>query len=159
MSEGAGRFPPVIPWEPDPYPPGYIVPEEWYSHQYPIIKKFFQKKMDGWNLGDFLLELGCKNVVLYAMTDFLDLAARDLMHSTPNIYLKYFACNDAYRYPDGYLAREVCDIEKLAEDYKSGGVDKIVVCSIFHANEIFTDLLFAGIKLQDLISINTIIFD
>jgi len=151
-------FPPVVQWDPQPHPPGYIEPGEWFSYQYPIVKAYFQKLLGGWHLGDFLAGLGCKTVVLYAITDFAEFAARDLTQFTPEIQLKYFACNDAGRHPEGYLGKAVYGVERLAEDYRSRGIDKIVICNIFHANEIFDSLLAAGIRLEDLISICAAIY-
>lgn len=157
MNDVDRKYPPVIEWEISSLPQGTVGSQAWYAHQYPIIKKFFQKKMDGWSFGDFLLEQDCKSVVLYAITDFSDLVARDLIHSAPEIELKYFACNDAERHTHGYMGLGVYGVDKLAEDYLAGKVDKIVVCNIFHTNEIFNDLLAAGILLRDLISICSVV--
>ena len=158
MVQNNALFPPVHIRELEHHPPGYVEPAEWFSFQYPFVKKYLLRKLDEWTACNFLRALNCKNVVLYAVTDLAEIMGRDIIQSATDVRLLYFACNDAHRHKDGFLGREVHDIFSLKEDYLDGKIDKIVVCSLFHVNEIFRELMNAGIRLNDLISFTTILY-
>lgn len=140
-------------------PPGYIGKEERYQYQYPIIMRYLNNKINGWNVGDFLYEIGGRTVALYAITEFTELVINDLKRCDKPIEVVSICDKNSKKYEDGFHEYEVTDMDNLLALYQSKRVDKILICSIFHVNEIYADLMERGIGLNDLISVNSAIFN
>ncbi|TCL58122.1 hypothetical protein EDD76_107238 [Kineothrix alysoides] len=137
----------------------YIDIAERYQYQYPIIMKYLKNKIDGWNIGDFLYEQGAQKIALYAITEFTELVAEDLEKCDKSIKIVAICDKNNQNHRNGFHQNEVIGIDKLVEEYESKKIDKILICSIFHANEIFYDLMERKIKLEDMITVSTAIFN
>lgn len=137
----------------------YINTAERYQYQYPIIMRYLKNKINNWNIGDFLHEQGAYKVVLYAITEFTELVIDDLNRCENPMQIASICDKNNKKYIDGFHQFKVIGINELVAGYKTNEFDKILVCSIFHANEIYTDLMEREIKLEDIISINTAIFN
>ena len=140
------------------YKPDYIMLNERYQYQYPIIMQYLKNKIQGWGIDRFFIETGVKRVAFYAITEFTELACDDLQNKPSFIELAYICDKNYQKFAMGYKGYQVVGIEKLVKDYHAGIIDQIVVCSIFHINEIFEELLKRGVRLDNLISIINIIF-
>lgn len=138
--------------------PNYVDVNERYQYQYPIIMRYLKNKIRGWGIGDFFEKNRVKKIVLYAVTEFTELVCDDLKNGDAFAELTYICDKNYMKFSEGYKGHQVVGIEKLLEDYEADEIEQIVVCSIFHANEIFEELLQRGIRLDDLVSINNIIF-
>lgn len=137
--------------------PDYIGKEERYQFQYPIIMRYLKNKISGWNIGDFLYEIGIQKVALYAITEFTELVINDLERCSKPIEVMLICDKNSKKYEEGYLEYEVTGIDNLLAYYKSKKIDKVLICSIFHVNEIFSDLMERGIRLDDMLSVNSAI--
>lgn len=138
---------------------GYITKEERYQFQYPIIMKYLRKKVSGWSVGDYLSRIGGKNIALYAMTEFTELAYEDLTCNDSKVTVVCICDKNFTKFTDGYRGRDVIGLADMAELYRKKEIDKILVCSIFHINEIVREILAQGVDLDDIISISTAIYN
>lgn len=127
-------------------------------YQYPIVMKYLQNKIKGWNICDFFDAYGYKNVVLYAITEITELVKDDILFSDNQLESFSLCDSDAARFANGYSGRPVMDMNKLLEQYQCGEIDCIVICSLFHENEIFYALMQKGIPQSCIISITSIVY-
>lgn len=132
---------------------GYIDINSRFIYQYPLVREYLNKKINGWNLGDFMYDLGAKNIALYALTEFAKLAITDIKHSTKHVQIRFISDKKIQSAGSKIDDIEIISKEMLVKEYMNGNLDKILICSVFYANEIFNELLEEGIKLDDLISI------
>jgi hypothetical protein len=137
----------------------YIDTVERYEYQYPIIMRYLKNKINDWNIGDFLYEQGAQKIVLYAITEFTELVIEDLNRCEKPIKIEAICDKNKQKYIDGFQQYEVIGIDELVERYESKKFDKILICSIFHSNEIFADLMKLKINLEDMIAVNAAIFN
>lgn len=138
---------------------GVIAREERFEYQYPIILKYLKNKISGLNIGDFFDKIEGKNFAIYAITEFTDLVCDDLKSYDDSIKLVYICDRNYQKFCKGYKGYQVVGIDKMVKDYNARKIDKVLICNIFHANEIFEDLQNRGIALRDLVSINSAIFN
>lgn len=137
----------------------YINQEEKKLYQYPIIKRYLEKKINGWSISDFFARNGIEKIVLYAISEFTELVCNDI-YSNKNFQDIIYICDKNYtKYLKGYKGFSVVGVDKLIEDYQDNRIDKIIICSIYSSNEIFDNLLEKGVELNDLITLNYIIFE
>lgn len=137
----------------------YIDTAERYEYQYPIIKRFLENKINEWNIGDFLYEQGAQNIVLYAITEFTEFVVDDLKRCERPIRISAICDKNNQKYMYGFQQHEVIGIDKLVAGYHAKKFDKILICSIFHVNKIFSDLMGRNIKQKDMISVSAAIFN
>lgn len=137
----------------------YINTAERYQYQYPIIMRYLKNKINEWNIGDFLYEQGAQKIVLYAITEFTELVVEDLKRCKKPIKIAAICDKNKQKYIEGFQQYEVIGIDELMDGYESKKFDKILICSIFHVNEIFDDLMERKIELEDMISVNAAIFN
>lgn len=140
-------------------PKGIIFEEERQIYQYPIVMKYLQKKIDGWNVAHFFEKRNIKNVALYAIVEFTDLVIDDWNRSDSQSKIVAISDKNYKKYKAGYKGCQVISVNELIENYKTGKIQMIVVCSIFHENEIFRELMNNGVQQDSLISINSVVFD
>lgn len=138
---------------------GVIEREERFEYQYPIIMKYLKNKISGLNIGDFFKRIEGKNFAIYAITEFTELVCDDLKLYDDSIRLVYICDRNYQKFCKGYKDYQVVGIDNLVNDYNAGKIDKVLICNIFHANEIFDDLQSRGIALKDLVSVNSAIFN
>lgn len=132
---------------------GYIDKTSRFIYQYPLVMEYLNRKISGWNLGDFMYDIGAKNIALYALTEFTEIAITDIKRSTKHIQIRCIGDKKIQSAGSMVDDIEVISKEMLVKEYLNGTLDKILICSVFHANEIFNELMEEGIELDDLISI------
>lgn len=132
--------------------------KERYAWMYLTISKYLSDKIAGWNIGESFEQLGIKNFALYAMSDIAQFVVKDLQNYTGDIN---FILAD--RNPNNFKSKScngiVHDIEYLLKQYRENHVEKIVVCSLFYANEIFDEFMNAGIPLKDILTVCDVIWE
>lgn len=137
----------------------YLEADRRQQYLYPIVMRYLKRKIAGWNVSDFFKMAGAKRIVLYAVTEFTELFCDDLKQQGSGAEILY-VCDKKYgKYSRGYKGYRVVGIDEMLQAYQIGMIDHIVICSIFHENEIFAELLERGVQLEHLISINTVIFE
>lgn len=122
-----------------------------------FLYRFLTKKIEGWGVKNFLESEEIGQYALYAVTDFTNLFMKDLEKNggkKPRIICdKNF--NKFRRIIGGYV---VSNPEELVDLYKSENIQKIIVMSIIHENEIMEELLKKGIQIGDMISIVSVLY-
>lgn len=122
-----------------------------------ILYHYLKRKINGWNVADFLKEEKIEKYALYAVTEFTELFIRDLVKNDgrkPEIICDKNAesfCLDV----NGYM---VISPEKLVCLYKNRKIEKIIIMSVLHENEIIDEMLKKGILLNDIISFVSILY-
>lgn len=157
MNENENMFPQVREIKPVTYPDHYIQSAEWFQFQYPLLKRYFTKVLEGFSVCDFFQGAEVSNVAVYALTEFAELAIKDIDRSCVSAQIGCISDRNYDRFQEGFLGHAVSSPEAMLEQYRNGTIDKIIVCSIFHANEIMSDLMKMGFQLKDLITISDII--
>ena len=62
-------------------------------------------------------------------------------------------CDKFYaKYPHGFEGKQVVSINKMVELYRDEKVDMIIICTVFHANEVISELVDLGIPLDNMIT-------
>lgn len=125
---------------------------------YPVIYRYLKNKIAGWNIGDFFNTLKKKNIAIYAVTEFADLMIDDLKAYDKDISVKNICDKNHINFPNSYKGINVVSIDVLVEQYIKKAIDIVVICSLFHENEIFDELVENNIEMRDIVSIVDIIF-
>lgn len=122
-----------------------------------LLFKYLKRSINGWSIRNFLLDEKIDNYILYAVTDFTEIVCDDLMHDES--FTPGKICDKrALAYLQGYRGWKVINVDKMIDLYETGGIDKIIIMSVLHENEIIDELLYKGILLNDLISIVSILY-
>lgn len=129
-----------------------------YCYQAPIVMRYLENKLHGWNISDFFDEVGAEKVALYAVTEFTKYVLLDLAQNKCKEKVVCIGDKAYQRYRQGIERVPVVSPEKVASCYMQGEVDKIVICSVSHANAIIDDFISRGVSLADLITVTGAIF-
>jgi len=116
-----------------------------------ILYRYLSLKLSGWSVSDFLKKEGIEHYVLYAVTDFTGLFIEDLKQNSCEDKLDIICDKNAQAFPNGYKGRTVINQDELIRLYKNGKKSKVIIMSVMHENEIFSELLSKGIRLDDII--------
>lgn len=131
---------------------GYIGNDERYVYQYPIIMRYLKNKIANRKITDYLAQIGCNRVVLYAVTEFTDLLISDISNESSQMI--WSVCDKkADEFGGVYKGCTMLNVESMISDYKDKKFDKIIVCNIFHANDIVTELVENGISMDDIVKV------
>lgn len=137
----------------------YIGREERSIYQYALIKKYLEKKLEGKRIGDFFLNQGICSFSLYAVTEFTNFLLKDIETEKSGVAVSEIIDRNAVEINmTGFLTREVIGVQDMCRRYESGSIKTIVVCSIFHEQEVFHELILKGIRQEDLISVIDVIY-
>ena len=138
--------------------PGLIEREERYWYQYSIVLKYLKNKIANRNIFSFFEMIGVRKVALYAITEFTEMICDDLKNAREDVEVTYLCDRNAAKFKNGYKGIPVVEVEALVKDYRDGKVEKVMVCSVFHVNEIMDDLISKGVRAEDLVSVISVIF-
>lgn len=123
-----------------------------------ILYRYLMRKIEGWSVKDFLEMEGIKNYALYAVTDFTTLFLKDLEQNGEAGASEIICDKNAEAFQFQYNNWPVILPDELADQYKDGKIDKIIVMSVLHENEIIDELLKKGILLNDIISFVSVLY-
>ncbi len=137
---------------------GIMTDIERNKYLYPIMFRFLKNKTSGWNIAEFFTYIQKNDIAVYAITEMTELLVDDIRNSGSELNISYICDRRYNKYSDGYKGIEVISMDKLISEYKRGAFSQIVICSVFHVNEIFRDLMKAGVAQKDIVSITDIIF-
>lgn len=128
--------------------------------QYPIIMKYLQNKLKGWSIQHFFDKYHYKNVALYSATEFAELALDDIRHNRADKLKNLYICDlNAHKsFVNGFAKHPVISIDELITQDQKGNIDCIIICNLYHRNEIKTDLIRRGIEPKKIITIFSVIF-
>lgn len=129
--------------------------EEWHRYQYGYLKQYCIKILSGWSICQCFDGVNAEEIALYAATDFAELAASDLKRFTQKTVT--IADKNPEKYGNSLQGMKILSKEEMIELYKVQKVKQILVCSFFSANSIMQELLDAGIDLDDLRTITSVL--
>ena len=146
----------MIEWK---YHPDYIrldttKNDDWYIYLFRYLKKYINKILEGWSVKDFFENIPVDKLAVYTDTVFTDVLVGDLKRSA-----KEPICVSDKKFEIEENDENVCFLppSTLFEKYKAGKISKIIVCGMFHENEIMDFLLTMGFELDDVITLSTIL--
>lgn len=131
---------------------------ERYRYQAPIVMRYLKNKLLGWSVTDFLEEIGAKRVALYAVTDFTEYMLLDLLQACNLDRVLCIGDKSCKKYDGGLYDVPVVAPETLVEAYQSREIDRIIICSVSHANVIFDELVKRGVAPADIVTVTSAIF-
>lgn len=123
-----------------------------------VLYQYLSRKMDGFSVKHFLSMEQIENYALYALTDFTHLCIKDLSQNNKGSFPKLIADRDAGKNNCKIEGIVVVGPEELVSQYQQGNIDKIIVMSIIHENEIIDWLLKRDIRLDDIISFVSVLY-
>lgn len=129
-------------------------------HQYSIIMKYLKNKLQGWSIHDFLSKYSYKRIVLYSITEFTELVLDDIENTGDNTLKQIYLCdlNSQKLFQNGFRGHVVISIDELLEHYQNGDIDCIIVCNLYHRNEIVNDFMQKGVEPSKIITLFSAIF-
>lgn len=122
-----------------------------------ILQHYLMKKIEGWSVQDFLKKEKIEKYALYAVTDFIELFIKDLEKNGGN-KPKVICDKNAKEFCRGMMGYVVQYPEEMLLLYNSGEIQKIIIMSVLHENEIIDELLKKGVLLHDMISIVSVLY-
>ena len=131
---------------------------ERYRYQAPIVMRYLENKLSGWSIADFLEETGAKKVALYAVTEFTEYALKDLAQVSQKEKVLCIGDRGYRRYAQGLCGVPVVAPEAVVTAYQKKEIDKILICSLSHANVIFEDFVKRGVSPVDIFTVTSAIF-
>lgn len=123
-----------------------------------LLYHYLTRKIEGWSVKCFLDTENIRNYALYAITDFVTLFIKDL-EQNENTGASGILCDkNAKAFDFRFKDWQVILPEDLVDQYKNGKIDKIIVMSVLHENEIIDELIKEGILLNDLIPFVSVLY-
>lgn len=123
-----------------------------------ILFHYLERKIDGWNVSDFLTEERIENYALYAVTDFTSLFLKDLEQNNRDRLPEIICDRNAEKYHFKYRNWPIILPDDLIIQYEKNNINKIIVMSILHENEIIAELQKKGVLLNDIISFVSVLY-
>lgn len=123
-----------------------------------ILYQYLSRKMEGFSVKDFLDTEQINNYALYALTDFTYLCIKDLSQNDQGSFPHVIADKTAGKNNCNIQGIPVIEPEEMVRQYQQGDIDKIIVMSVLHENEIIDWLLNQNIRLDDIISFVSVLF-
>ncbi len=127
-------------------------------YQYDILQKYLDIKIRGKSVGGMLRRFGIKRIILYAVTDLLDLTLKDIL-SENEAFSVYISDKQFQRLGETYKGVPVVSPQELKGLFEKNEADGIVVCNPVRENEIIDELSAGGIELEKIYSLISLIFD
>lgn len=152
------KYPAVeeIEWK---YHPDYIrmditKNDDWYIYLFGYLKKYMDKVLRGWSIRDFFEDVPAGKIAVYTDTVFTDVIVRDLRRTVKK---PIFVSDKKFETIKNNENACFLPSQILFEKYKADEIAKIIVCGMFHANEIMDDLIDMGFEIDDIITLSTIL--
>ncbi len=124
-----------------------------------ILYHYLMRKIEGWSVKNFLVMESIKRYALYAVTDLTTLFLKDLEQNGEDTGASGIICDkNAGAFQFRFNNRSVILPDELVGQYKDGKIDKIIVMSFWHENEIIDELIKEGILLNDIISFVSVLY-
>lgn len=138
--------------------PDKISNNERRLYQYDIVFKYLEKKIQGFSIGKILHRFGIKRIVLYAVTELLDLALEDILNGKNNFDI-LISDRQFQRLGGEYRGMPVAAPQELRQIVSGDDTYGIIVCNPVRENEIIDELIAEGVGLEKIYSLVSFIFD
>ena len=115
-----------------------------------IMKQYLKNKMNNRSIGDFFEKRGIRKIALYATSELAEMVIKDIALHGSQVEITAIGDKHADRYMKEFCGCKIVSLHELKKDYVNREFEKIMVCSVFFSNEIFDELMQAGIKQEDL---------
>lgn len=123
---------------------------------YPILEKCLENTQLNKHVTDVLVSIGVTRVGLYAVNEFMDYVLRDeniTNLSNVKIYDLHYE-----KYQEPHYGKKVLSADQAISDYQNFEIEKIVICNLIFAEEIFNFFVSKGIKKEDVLTIDALIY-
>lgn len=128
-----------------------------YICQYPYIMKYLQNVINGKGISNYFENIGVTRIALYAITEFTALFIDDI-NRDKHILIEEIGDKAYQKYAGGYKGYKVNSIKEIVNHYENGTIDRILICSFFHKDEIIDEFLDFGISIDKLVTIGSVLF-
>lgn len=128
-----------------------------YVCQYPYIMKYLQNVIGGKSIANYFENIGVSKIALYAITEFTALFIDDV-NRNKNISIEEIGDKAYTKFSKGYKGYQVNSIKGIIDHCEKGVVDRILICSFFHKDEIIDEFINLGISIDKLVTIGTVLF-
>lgn len=130
----------------------YASNDERFLYQYPLVRKYLLKKIEGWSIYNFFERFGEDNsICIYAATDFAELLVKDFNNDKKRV--KYVCDKSFKEYKYGFFDCLVISKNELIQKYNKNEITKILIASVFYENIIFKELIDEGVSTKDIITV------
>lgn len=123
-----------------------------------LLHQYLTRKIEGWSVKKFLEEEKIKKYALYAVTDFTVLFIKDLERANGCNTQGIICDKNAVKFHYKVENWPVIPIDELICQYKNGLIEKVIIMSVLHENEIINELLDKDILLKDIISFVSVVY-
>lgn len=123
-----------------------------------LLYQYLLRKIEGWSVKRFIEEGKLEKFALYAVTDFTYLFIKDLETNGAISGLKLISDRNAKYFCSKLKPYPVVFPDELLIQYKQRKIEKVIVMSVLHENEIIDDLLKKGILLNDIIPFVSVLY-
>lgn len=124
-----------------------VITEEYRSiRQYPILLEYLKNKISGRQIGEVFARMNWSRIVLYAVTDIMELFFQDLEGSSVHVVCLCDMREGVFQ--EGVLGKDVVGIAKLAEMNGTDVFDGVVICHPIREEEIRSSLMAEGIPAE-----------
>ncbi|WP_024866218.1 hypothetical protein [Butyrivibrio sp. FCS014] len=123
---------------------------------YPILKKCLENAQLNKYVADVFMSMGVTRVGFYAVNEFMDYALRDSSITSLATVRIYDLHNEKFQ--GLYLGKKVLSADQAVNDYLNSEIEKIVICNLSFAEEIYNSLVNKGINKKDVLTIDALIY-
>lgn len=123
-----------------------------------LLFHYLMRKMEGWSVKKFLKMEGIKSYALYAVSDFTTLFLKDLEQIDGAFESGIICDKNAGKFHFKFRNWSVILPDELLRQYKEGNIEKVIIMSVLHENEIIDELLKEGISLNDILSFVSVLY-
>lgn len=131
---------------------------ERYWYTYPMVLEYLKQKVNGYSISDFFQKQGYQKIALYAVNDFTGIICDDIKFCGSKTEIVCISDRNYKAFENGFKGYDVVGMEKLLQLYCEKKVDCIVVCNMILENSIIKDLVESGFALENVLSINSVVF-
>lgn len=128
------------------------------SLYYPVIKKCLMNILENRSVVHIIQKLRASRIVLYAVNEFVPYLLNDIESHGAGIEVIYICDHNHSNYENEFMGVPVNGIDRLKEDYQANMIDKVIICNLSYANEIIENLISIGISLEDIITVDSLVF-
>ena len=127
-----------------------------YLYYYPYLLQCLENVQNNKSPINILKKMNVTRVGVYAVNEFMDYLLRDRLINRLDAVRLYDLNENAY--VDGYKEKSVFGFDRACEDYTNSVIQKIVICNLYLANRIADDFQEKGVRGEDIITIDMLIF-
>ena len=128
-----------------------------YEYNYPVLRKCIINIMNDTGPSEIIDRMKLSKIGLYAVNELLEYILWDFHERGAEKLVRIYDRNSK-RFENGYKGMKVGGINRLLKDYNEHLIQKVVVCNLIHTNDIVNEFISIGIKVDDIIIADSLIY-